>query len=64
MNEWISVEDELPSSHSGSVLMATKHGVAEGHFLENKWCQYRWSCSLGKEEVTHWMPLPEPPNTK
>ena len=40
-----------------SVLMLTKHDVAEGEWLGEDWCQYRWSCKLKDEEVLYWMHL-------
>ena len=38
-----------------SVLMLTKLGVAEGEWLGEEWCQYRWSCKVKDEEVLYWM---------
>ena len=60
--EWISVKDRLPDSNYGSVLIYTKDGgVAEGQYYDTikAWLQFRWS--VEDAEVTHWMPLPEPP---
>ena len=65
MLEWISVNERLPEN-GHNVLFCKKDGnVSEGHYERraglNMWCQYRWSCSIPVEKVTHWMPLPEPP---
>lgn len=63
--EWISVKDRLPDSNYGSVLIYTKDGgVAEGQYYDTikAWLQFRWS--VEDAEVTHWMPLPEPPTKK
>lgn len=66
MAEWISVKDRLPDEHTtvlfycGNLqkgfceLDVTKNRVT-GWFLS--WDGTRFSPS----EVTHWMPLPEPP---
>lgn len=40
-----------------SVLMLTTHGVAEGEWLGEEWCQYRWSCKLKDEDVLYWLHL-------
>ena len=63
--EWISVKDRLPDSNYGSVLIYTKDGgVAEGQYYDTikAWLQFRWS--VEDAEVTHWMPLPEPPENE
>ena len=60
MSEWISVEDRLPE-HNQIVLVFNKNWLLKNMstdlFLEKggrKWfLMYR--------DVTHWMPLPEPP---
>lgn len=70
--EWISVEERLPDQYedvlgfchyvyeSGGVfdLILTMKLTTEGKFVP-------FNCSPLKEGiVTHWMPLPEPPDTK
>ena len=59
VQEWISVEDELPEDQEEVlVLTQSKNGVrnvdkgywAIDHFIHR-----------GRSEVTHWMPMPEPP---
>ena len=40
-----------------SVLMLTTHGVAEGEWLGEEWCQYRWSCKVKDEDVLYWLHL-------
>lgn len=73
MSDWISVEDRLPESKDDSVLaywadnggMDMVHiqdyfdditaGIAEDGFTQ---LYTKWYISSG---VTHWMPLPEPP---
>ena len=64
---WISVEDKLPEAHEDgtvdAVLVTNGEFTHMAYFVRNKW---RF-CESGemKEEmfyaVTHWMPLPEPP---
>ena len=57
--KWISVEDRLPDSMSNS--LAFGGGVIYFIFYSShgKWC-------MGNEyleNITHWMPLPNPPTT-
>lgn len=52
---WISVHDRLPEM-SGEYLVATVTGyVGVRHFYVT------WPRSFQADTVTHWMPLPEPP---
>jgi len=52
MSEWISVEDKLPEKGTGFVI--TQNGYAM--YLKGEWNLY-----TGAGDITHWMPLPEPP---
>lgn len=60
MSEWISVDERLPADDIAQYLVYDLHGCyfaadfEGGEFNLND--DYFTS-----EEVTHWMPLPEPP---
>lgn len=61
VQEWISVEDELPESGKESVLIALRWEE-----VDIGWCEDgRWRSEFVNEyedgEVTHWMPIPKPP---
>ena len=61
VQEWISVNDRLPESGKEGVLIALRWGE-----VDIGWCEDgRWDSEFVNEyedgEVTHWMPLPQPP---
>ena len=61
VQEWISVNDRLPESGKEGVLIALRWGE-----VDIGWCEDgRWSSEFINEyeegEVTHWMPIPQPP---
>lgn len=61
--EWISVETELPKSIE-RVLLLCKSGHIEVGYYDSEW-QGDSSFTSMRERgytITHWMPLPEPPN--
>ena len=61
VQEWISVKDGLPKSGKEGVLIGLRWGE-----VDIGWCEdSRWRSEFVNEyedgEVTHWMPLPNPP---
>ena len=66
MSEWISVKDRLPpvAEWSGDrVLVYTEEGyIHEGLYEGEKFDEWI-DKYFDSGYVTHWMPLPEPPNT-
>jgi len=68
-NGWISVKDRLPEE-SKKVLVYCKNGYMMSVFFSHKWKAFNHFDSQGDPtegenhcflDVTHWMPLPEPP---
>jgi len=59
MSEWISVKDRLPERIAHYIVWVREGGY-DFAFLNSK---EEWITTLGNQtfEVTHWMPLPEPP---
>lgn len=71
-NKWISVKDKLPKSVTNKVLVWLEHEdlngyIGFGHYEKYKgqeiWFDLEHSepFSIRGYIVTHWMPLPEPP---
>lgn len=62
MNEWISVEDRLPDSEYTVVLGCQSRNsiMGVGRFKDGVFRKGSGAMDY-ISEVTHWMPLPEPP---
>ena len=61
VQEWISVDDRLPENGKEGVLIALRWGE-----VDIGWCEDgRWRSEFVNEyedgEVTHWMPILQPP---
>ena len=59
--EWISVKDRLPDNEQWVVCI-----MYDGSFRAFQWDYIDWMWNDGNEwyaekDVTHWMPLPQPP---
>ncbi len=59
--EWISVEERLPDEN-GRFLTVDKKGDMMVCFWEKHFGWFAMVCN--KNAITHWMPLPEPPDMK
>ena len=65
MSEWISVKESRPEAFTGTLAYCPKHKNVYEVYL-NARGEWRFfdktvAGALLDEEVTHWMPLPEPP---
>lgn len=63
-NEWVSVEDRLPTP--GERVIATDEQFVGEGYIDSccRWYRYggfEWRFFDIERDVTHWMPLPEPP---
>ena len=60
---WIPVSEGLPEvGRSVIVYNAPAKCASEAVYKgEGKFLQFRWAARLQEQEVTHWMPLPMPP---
>lgn len=58
-NEWVSVEERLPEEKQRVIVRCERVGTSVGWILWG-----RWMTDIGPHagDVTHWMPLPAPPD--
>jgi len=65
MSEWISVEERLPSENHDTLIVAVVNEIGEyfidtdAFYIDEQYFRF-WGQSE-TSNVTHWMPLPEPP---
>ena len=60
-SEWINVKDRLPEDEN-HVLALTETAKGRKNIVRAYYCQslHTWAAGMNNN-VTHWMPLPEPP---
>ena len=58
MAEWISVKDRLPERNQRVFVYRPEMDGADTGPMSVQW---GWSCACKRTDITHWMPLPEPP---
>lgn len=60
-NEWVSVEERLPEEKHRVIVRCERIGTSVGWILWG-----RWMTDIGTDagNVTHWMPLPTPPDRR
>ena len=59
---WISIKDRLPEEDSRGISKVVIAYYADGRVRDHYTHKGVWWQPRG--EITHWMPLPEPPNVK
>lgn len=62
-NEWINIKNAIPEEYKSVIIYTTKKRITLGIFDGENWIKEddeiiaKWNIG----EVTHWMPLPQPP---
>ena len=56
VQEWISVNDRLPEQGEEAICIA-----ADGDMMIGKYTEWGWMFPCYFEDLTHWMPIPDPP---
>jgi len=71
MSDWISVEDRLPENGQDVLLVHMirddASSIMSGWVDNNYWfenCYYGKAARIPASDITHWMPLPSPPNKR
>ena len=62
--EWISVDVQLPSRQVEVLVLTVSLEVLIGELWLNGTWHEHWAYAKIEPEITHWMPLPEPPLKK
>lgn len=59
---WIPVSVSLPAGGHNIIFCTAKGTVCEGvyHAMLGQWVGFRWNTIYHHDDVTAWMPLPEP----
>ena len=61
MAEWISVKDRLPMKNYRVLVYRPEMKESDVGAVS---VQFGWNCRRKKTDITHWMPLPEPPSER
>ena len=60
--KWISVKDRLPENNDEVIVIINYNNVYYRPFTSVFLVDSGFTGSDASENITHWMPLPEPPN--
>jgi hypothetical protein len=60
---WISVADRMPGYGTKCLVYIPAKDMAREVFMVASWTEIEgwWPCGCRRSDVTHWMPLPGPP---
>jgi hypothetical protein len=61
MNQWISVKDRLPDFCQHYLVTNGRAQMVAAFNLSGVWDFFDNAVFWDSEDVTHWMPLPQPP---
>lgn len=61
MSDWISVDERLPFDDSYVLVLMANGAVFSDNVMHC--CKYSERYGFDRSRVTHWMPLPQPPES-
>ena len=61
---WISVEDKLPEEDVRVIVYSSIKTIGIAYQINNLWFTRDLLMSSPCDKITHWMPLPEPPEPR
>ncbi len=79
MTKWISVKDEFPKNNTRVLCWDDKDGMYDCFYIDSDFLLLMYShpsgkrminrnlfvsCNYAIKDVTHWMPLPSPPENE
>jgi len=66
MSEWISVKDRLPEYDTKFLVYFESGNMSVKWWWAMEWDRwlYHVEKNVGPDKITHWMPLPNPPDNK
>ncbi|WP_459998560.1 DUF551 domain-containing protein [Paradesulfitobacterium aromaticivorans] len=62
-NCWISVSEQLPEEYT-MVLVSDGDGIFRAEYMDGNWHGIPDNTGFITESITHWRPLPEPPESE
>ena len=63
MMDWIDVKERLPEEDGQYLVYGIGLASRADHYANGQWWkQHGWQPDELKRKVTHWMPLPQPPD--
>jgi hypothetical protein len=60
MSGWIKCSEQMPDNMS-DVLVTNGSDIGFMWWAGDEWDSWHKQYALDSDEITHWMPLPEPP---
>lgn len=63
-NEWVSVEEKLPEDNTQVLMWSARWKIAEAgsYYNQHFWVYSEIGDGYIADNITHWMPLPAPPD--
>lgn len=63
-NEWVSVEEKLPEDNTQVLMWSARWKIAEAgsYYNQHFWVYSEIGDGYIADNITHWMPLPSPPD--